>query len=53
MVFREVFMKVLLFTHKNDIDGMGNAILSKENIDQFIEKNSIVDSVVADISSNM
>ena len=22
-------MKVLLFTHKNDIDGMGNAILAK------------------------
>ena len=22
-------MKVLLFTHKNDIDGMGNAVLAK------------------------
>ena len=22
------YMKVLLFTHKNDIDGMGNAILA-------------------------
>lgn len=22
-------MKVLLFTHKNDIDGMGNAVLSR------------------------
>ena len=29
-------MKVLLFTHKNDIDGMGNAILAKlayKNVD--------------------
>lgn len=27
-------MKVLLFTHKNDIDGMGNAILSKLAFDE-------------------
>ena len=29
-------MKVLLFTHKNDIDGMGNAVLAKlayKNVD--------------------
>ena len=29
MVRKEVYMKVLLFTHKNDIDGMGNAILGQ------------------------
>ena len=32
-------MKVLLFTHKNDIDGMGNAILSKlafNNVDYIL-----------------
>ena len=32
-------MKVLIFTHKNDIDGMGNAILSKlafDNVDYIL-----------------
>ena len=32
-------MKVLLFTHKNDIDGMGNAILAKltfDNVDYIL-----------------
>ena len=27
-------MKVLLFTHKNDIDGMGNAILANLAYDE-------------------
>ena len=33
-------MKVLLFTHKNDIDGMGNAILANlayEEVDYVFE----------------
>ena len=32
-------MKVLIFTHKNDIDGMGNAVLSKlvfDNVDYVL-----------------
>ena len=32
-------MKILIFTHKNDIDGMGNAILSKlafKNVDYIL-----------------
>ena len=32
-------MKILLFTHKNDIDGMGNAVLSKlafDNVDYIL-----------------
>ena len=27
-------MKILLFTHKNDIDGMGNVVLSKLAFDK-------------------
>lgn len=30
----ELLMKVLLFTHKNDIDGMGNAVLAKLAFEQ-------------------
>ena len=32
-------MKILLFTHKNDIDGMGNVVLSKlafNNVDYIL-----------------
>lgn len=29
-------MKVLLFTHKNDIDGMGNVVLSKLAFEKLI-----------------
>ena len=38
-------MKVLLFTHKNDIDGMGNAVLSKlafNNVDIFVSSTSFI-----------
>ena len=49
-------MKVLIFTHKNDIDGMGNAILSKlafDNVDYILcETFDLIDKVNECINTN-
>ena len=49
-------MKVLLFTHKNDIDGMGNAVLSKlafNNVDYILcETFDLIDKVNECINTN-
>ena len=49
-------MKVLIFTHKNDIDGMGNAVLSKlafDNVDYVLcETFDLIDKVNEYINTN-
>ena len=49
-------MKVLIFTHKNDIDGMGNAVLSKlafNNVDYVLcETFDLIDKVNEYINTN-
>ena len=49
-------MKVLIFTHKNDIDGMGNAVLAKlafDNVDYILcETFDLIHKVNECINSN-
>lgn len=47
-------MRVLLFTHGSDIDGMGSIILSKlafQNVDYFFCETSTIDQIISDNTS--